>query len=134
VGSGFGRAFATDALEAGHTAIGNVRKTSDAAAFAAKAPGQEYPLMLDVTDHAGFPAAVARAQTAAGAIDVLVNNAGNGHEGVLNESSIDDLERQFAAIVFGLLAMINSVLPAMRQRRRGHIVNVTLMGGSNGRA
>jgi short-subunit dehydrogenase len=58
-----------------------------------------------------------------------VNNAGYGHEGVLEESSLDDLQRQFAANVFGPVAMIKSVLPGMRQRRRGHIINVTSMGG-----
>jgi len=60
---------------------------------------------------------------------VLVNNAGYGHEGVLEESAMDDLQRQFAANVFGPVAMIKAVLPGMRARRRGHIVNVTSMGG-----
>ena len=59
----------------------------------------------------------------------LVNNAGYGHEGVLEESSIDDLQRQFAANVFGPVAMMKAVLPGMRERRRGHIVNITSMGG-----
>ena len=58
-----------------------------------------------------------------------MNNAGYGHEGVLEESSLDDLQRQFAANVFGPVAMIQAVLPGMRERRRGHIVNVTSMGG-----
>jgi NAD(P)-dependent dehydrogenase (short-subunit alcohol dehydrogenase family) len=64
-----------------------------------------------------------------GPIDVLVNNAGYGHEGILEESSMDDLQRQFAANVFGPVAMVKAVLPGMRERRRGHIVNVTSMGG-----
>jgi short-subunit dehydrogenase len=58
-----------------------------------------------------------------------VNNAGYGHEGVLEESAMDDLQRQFAANVFGPVAMMKAVLPGMRARRRGHIVNVTSMGG-----
>jgi short-subunit dehydrogenase len=58
-----------------------------------------------------------------------VNNAGYGHEGILEESSLDDLQRQFAANVFGPVAMIKAMLPGMRARRRGHIVNVTSMGG-----
>jgi NAD(P)-dependent dehydrogenase (short-subunit alcohol dehydrogenase family) len=85
--------------------------------------------VLDVTDFDAIPAAVADAERQAGAIDVLVNNAGYGHEGVLEESSIDDLQRQFAANVFGPVAMVKAVLPGMRERRRGHIINVTSMGG-----
>lgn len=60
---------------------------------------------------------------------MLVNNAGYGHEGALEESTIDELHRQFAANVYGPVAMMKAVLPGMRQRRRGLIVNVTSMGG-----
>jgi NAD(P)-dependent dehydrogenase (short-subunit alcohol dehydrogenase family) len=109
--------------------VGTVRREADAAEFATLGAGCAYPLMLDVTDLDAIPAAVAAAEREAGPIDVLVNNAGYGHEGVLEESSIDDLRRQFAANVFGPVAMMKAVLPGMRQRRRGHIVNVTSMGG-----
>jgi NAD(P)-dependent dehydrogenase (short-subunit alcohol dehydrogenase family) len=129
VSSGLGRAFAEGALAAGHRVIGTVRRTADADAFAALAPDRAHPLVLDVTDFDAIPVAVARAVQQAGPIDVLVNNAGYGHEGVLEESSLDDLQRQFAANVFGPVAMIKAVLPGMRERRRGHIVNVTSMGG-----
>lgn len=129
VSSGLGRAFAIGALEAGHRVIGTVRRVGDAEAFAALAPGRAHPLVLDVTDYAAIPAAVTDAERHAGPIDVLVNNAGYGHEGVLEESSIDDLQRQFAANVFGPVAMTKAVLRGMRERRRGHIVNVTSMGG-----
>jgi NAD(P)-dependent dehydrogenase (short-subunit alcohol dehydrogenase family) len=129
VSSGLGRAFAEGALVAGHRVIGTVRRTEDAEGFAATAQDRAYPLVLDVTDYDAIPAAVADAEQRVGAIDVLVNNAGYGHEGVLEESSIDDLERQFAANVFGPVAMIKAVLPGMRARRCGHIVNVTSMGG-----
>ena len=129
VSSGLGRAFAAAALEAGHRVIGTVRKGGDADAFAALAPDRAHPLVLDVTHFDAIPAAVADAEERAGQIDVLVNNAGYGHEGVLEESSLDDLQRQFAANVFGPVAMIKAVLPGMRERRRGHIVNVTSMGG-----
>jgi NAD(P)-dependent dehydrogenase (short-subunit alcohol dehydrogenase family) len=129
VSSGLGRAFAAGVLAAGHIVIGTVRRSEDAEAFSALAPGTAHALVLDVTDHAAIPAAVAKAEVAAGPIDVLVNNAGYGHEGVLEESTIDDLQRQFAANVFGPVAMIKAVLPGMRERRRGHIINVTSMGG-----
>jgi NAD(P)-dependent dehydrogenase (short-subunit alcohol dehydrogenase family) len=129
VSSGLGRAFAEGALAAGHRVIGTVRRDEDAEVFAALAPNRAHPLVLDVTDFAAIPAAVADAAGQVGSIDVLVNNAGYGHEGVLEESSIDDLQRQFAANVFGPVAMIKAVLPGMRERRSGHIVNVTSMGG-----
>jgi NAD(P)-dependent dehydrogenase (short-subunit alcohol dehydrogenase family) len=129
VSSGLGRAFAVAALEAGHRVVGTVRQARDAEAFAALAKDRAHPLVLDVTDFATIPAAVSQAESLAGPIDVLVNNAGYGHEGVLEESSIDDLQRQFAANVFGPVAMMQAVLPGMRERRSGHIINVTSMGG-----
>lgn len=132
VSSGLGRAFAACALAAGHRVIGTVRRPEDAQAFEALAPGasrRAFPLLLDVTSYPAVPEAVREAERQAGPIDVLVNNAGYGHEGVLEESSMDDLQRQFAANVFGPVAMIKAVLPGMRERRRGHIVNVTSMGG-----
>lgn len=129
VSSGLGRAFAEGALNAGHRVIGTVRQAEDAASFAALADGHAHALTLDVTDYANIPAAVADAEQKVGPVDVLVNNAGYGHEGVLEESSMDDLQRQFAANVYGPVAMMKAVLPGMRARRRGHIVNVTSMGG-----
>ena len=129
VSSGLGRAFAAGALAAGHRVIGTVRRPDDAERFSAMAPDRAYPLPLDVTDFAAIQDAVARSEADVGPVDILVNNAGYGHEGVLEESSMDDLQRQFAANVFGPVAMIQAVLPGMRERRRGHIVNVTSMGG-----
>jgi NAD(P)-dependent dehydrogenase (short-subunit alcohol dehydrogenase family) len=129
VSSGLGRAFALGALGAGHTVIGTVRRDGDAEAFRALSPSRSHPLVLDVTNYDALPAAVADAEDLAGPIDVLVNNAGYGHEGVLEESSMDDLQRQFAANVFGPVAMMKAVLPGMRKRRRGRIINVTSMGG-----
>jgi NAD(P)-dependent dehydrogenase (short-subunit alcohol dehydrogenase family) len=127
VSSGLGKAFAAAALADGHRVIGTVRRPEDAEAFGASE--RAFPLLLDVTDYAAIPDALSGAEQEAGPVDVLVNNAGYGHEGVLEESSIDDLQRQFAANVFGPVAMIKAVLPGMRERRRGHIVNVTSMGG-----
>lgn len=127
--SGLGRAFAKGALGAGHRVIGTVRKEEDAGTFAALAADRAYPLILDVTDFAAIPGAIADAERHVGPVEVLVNNAGYGHEGPLEESSMDDLQRQFAANVFGPVAMMKAVLPGMRKRRSGHIINVTSMGG-----
>jgi NAD(P)-dependent dehydrogenase (short-subunit alcohol dehydrogenase family) len=127
--SGLGRAFATGALAAGHRVIGTVRRPADADSFAACAPGLAHPLLLDVTAYDAIPEAVRTAEQAAGPIEILINNAGYGHEGVVEESAMDDLQRQFAANVFGPVAMMKAVLPGMRTRRAGHIINVTSMGG-----
>jgi NAD(P)-dependent dehydrogenase (short-subunit alcohol dehydrogenase family) len=127
VSSGLGRAFGQAALAAGHRVVGTVRRQYDGDAFAASGP-DAHPLLLDVTDYDAIPAAVAAAEKLVGPIDVLVNNAGYGHEGALEESSIVELQQQFAANVFGAVAMMKSVLPGMRQRRHGHIINVTSMG------
>ncbi|WP_332693771.1 oxidoreductase [Bosea sp. (in: a-proteobacteria)] len=129
VSSGLGRASAAGALAAGHRVVGTVRRETDARDFAALAPERAHPILLDVTDLDAVPAAVAEAERMAGPIEVLVNNAGYGQEGALEESSMSDLKRQFAANVFGPVAMMKAVLPGMRERRRGHIVNVTSMGG-----
>lgn len=129
VSSGLGRAFAHGALEAGHKVIGTVRQADAAAAFEAGAPGRAQALILDMTDFAAVPGAVRHAEERAGPVDVLVNNAGYGHEGILEETPLDEIRRQFDVNVFGAVAMMQAVLPGMRARRRGHIVNVTSMGG-----
>ncbi len=129
VSSGLGLAFSTAALAAGHTVIGTVRKESDRVAFETLGPGRAHAVVLDISDFAAIEPAVAQAMQAVGPIDVLVNNAGYGHEGTLEESPLDDLLQQFDVNVFGAVAMIKAVLPQMRQRRTGHIVNVTSMAG-----
>ena len=129
VSSGLGLAFAQAALAAGHTVIGTVRKDSDRAHFEQLAEGRAHAVVLDVSNFAAIEPAVAQALQAIGPIDVLVNNAGYGHEGTLEESPLEDLQRQFDVNVFGAVAMIKAVLPQMRERRTGCIVNVTSMAG-----
>jgi NAD(P)-dependent dehydrogenase (short-subunit alcohol dehydrogenase family) len=129
VSSGFGRAFAEAALSAGHVVAGTVRRDADVKTFEALAAGRAHAIPLDVTDFAAIGPAVATITEKIGPIDVLVNNAGYGHEGVLEESPLEDLRRQFDVNVFGAVAMIKAVLPAMRERRTGHIINITSMGG-----
>jgi NAD(P)-dependent dehydrogenase (short-subunit alcohol dehydrogenase family) len=129
VSSGFGRAFAEAALAAGHRVAGTVRSEDARAAFEAVAPGRSLAAVLDVTDTDSIPGAISRIESTLGPVDVLVNNAGYGHEGVLEESALDEMQRQFDVNVFGAVAMMKAVLPGMRERRSGHIVNVTSMGG-----
>ena len=128
VSSGFGRALAEAALRDGHTVAGTVRSERDKTNFEALGQGA-HALMLDITNTRQIAPAVAEIESRIGAIDVLVNNAGYGHEGILEESPIDELRRQFEVNVFGAVAMIQAVLPAMRKRRAGHILNITSMGG-----
>ena len=130
VSSGFGRALAEAALRDGHTVAGTVRKPGDKETFEKLgAPSNVHGVILDVTDTARIGPVVADIENRIGAIDVLVNNAGYGHEGALEESTIDELRRQFEVNVFGAVAMIQAVLPFMRKRRAGHILNITSMGG-----
>ena len=128
VSSGFGRALAEAALSDGHVVAGTVRNSDDRQSFEALGRGA-HAVLLDVTDTKAIAPAVADIESRIGAIEILVNNAGYGHEGILEESSIDDLRRQFEVNVFGAVAMIQAVLPSMRQRRAGHILNITSMGG-----
>ena len=128
VSSGLGRAFAVGALEAGHVVIGTVRKPEDAEAFEALQPGMAHAAILDVSDDAAVERVVAEIG-ARFAIEVLIVNAGYGHEGLLEESPMAELRRQFDVNVFGAVAVIKAVLPGMRERRRGHILTVTSMGG-----
>ncbi|WP_164087864.1 oxidoreductase [Stenotrophomonas maltophilia] len=129
VSSGFGRALAQQALQAGHRVVGTVRNDQARVAFEALAPGRAFGRLLDVTDADAIDALVANVEANVGAIDVLVNNAGYGHEGILEESTLAELRHQFEVNVFGPAAMIKAVLPHMRERRRGHILNITSMGG-----
>lgn len=129
VSSGFGRALSEQALADGHRVVGTVRNAQAAAAFEALCPARAHARLLDVTQFDAIDGVVADIEANLGAIDVLVNNAGYGHEGILEESPLSDMRRQFDVNVFGPVAMIKAVLPYLRTRRRGHIINITSMGG-----
>jgi NAD(P)-dependent dehydrogenase (short-subunit alcohol dehydrogenase family) len=129
VSSGLGRALATEALAVGHRVVGTVRSEVARTEFEAFAPGRSFGRVLEVTDDVAVPAVVAEVEAKIGDIDVLVNNAGYGHEGTIEESPLEDLRKQFEVNVFGAVAVIKAVLPYMRQRRQGHILNITSMGG-----
>jgi NAD(P)-dependent dehydrogenase (short-subunit alcohol dehydrogenase family) len=127
--SGLGRALATEALAVGHRVVGTARSETARTEFEALAPGRSFGRVLEVTDDAAVLAVVAEVEARIGPIDVLVNNAGYGHEGTIEESPLEDLRKQFEVNVFGAVAVIKAVLPYMRQRRHGHILNITSMGG-----
>ncbi|WP_175664630.1 oxidoreductase [Burkholderia ambifaria] len=129
VSSGFGRALAQEALAAGHTVVGTVRSEAARQAFEALSPQAAIGRVLDVTDFERIDGVVADIEASVGPIDVLVNNAGYGHEGILEESPLSEMRRQFDVNVFGAVAMMKAVVPFMRERRRGRILNITSMGG-----
>lgn len=128
VSSGFGQALAQEALGAGHTVIGTARSQQSKAAFEALSPNA-HGRLLDVTDFAAMTDFIDEIEANVGGIDVLVNNAGYGHEGVMEESSLAEMKHQFDVNVFGAVALIKAVLPHMRQRKLGHIINITSIGG-----
>jgi len=129
VSSGFGREIAKAALLRGDRVVGTIRNEPDKMGFEAIAPGQALGMLLDVTDEAAVHAAVAQAETVTGGIDVLVNNAGYGLVGAVEEASIAEIRAQFEVNVFGAIAVLQAVLPHMRARRAGHIINITSVSG-----
>ncbi|UWM82553.1 oxidoreductase [Rhizobium sp. SRDI969] len=126
--SGFGLAIASAALQAGHRVIGTVRSRASLTALAKTLPALR-PVLCDVTEFDRIDNVVGHAEEEHGPVDVLINNAGYGHEGVLEESPIEEMRRQFEVNVFGAVAIAKAFLPRFRERRRGFIVNVTSMGG-----
>src|SRR5580698_2602257 len=129
VSSGLGRALAQEALTAGYRVAGTVRRHDAVDAFEALNPARARAIVLDVTDEAGIVSSIESVEKSLGPIYALINNAGYGHEGTLEESPMSELRQQFEVNVFGAVAMIKAVLPGMRERRAGRIINITSMGG-----
>jgi NAD(P)-dependent dehydrogenase (short-subunit alcohol dehydrogenase family) len=129
--SGLGLALAEHAASAGHIVLGTVRSAVGLRVLKDKVPTAK-PVILDVTNFDSIPGVVERAEAEHGPVDVLINNAGYGHEGIVEESSMDELRHQFDVNVFGAVAVAKAFIPRFRQRRRGFIVNVTSMAGMAG--
>ncbi len=125
--TGFGRETAEQLLAAGYPTVVTARKTEDLKAFV----GREGALVLklDVTDQAQIDAAVKAAEAHFGRIDVLLNNAGIGYFGSVEESEDAEVRRMFDINVFALGRMTAAVLPGMRQRRSGTIINIASLAG-----
>ena len=127
--TGFGRELARLVLEQGGRAAVTARGKDRVADLVALAPDRALALDLDVTDQAQIDAAVAAAKDRFGRIDVLVNNAGYGYQTSVEEGEEARIRAQFDANVFGLFALTRAVLPVMRAQKRGHIINITSVGG-----
>lgn len=127
--TGFGRELARAVLARGYRAVVTARDPDAVRDLADGHGDRALVLELDVTRPDDVHTSVAAAEQAFGRIDVLVNNAGIGYFGAIEESDDDEVRRMFEVNVFGLAHMIQTVLPAMRARRGGHIVNVSSIGG-----
>ncbi|WP_039628722.1 oxidoreductase [Streptomyces sp. 769] len=127
--SGLGRALARAVLERGWRAVVTARDTGKVADVVLGHEERALALALDVTDGEQIATAVAQAQAAFGRIDVLVNNAGYGYLAAIEEGEDDEVRALFDTNVFGLVNVTTAVLPAMRARRAGHIVNMSSLGG-----
>jgi NAD(P)-dependent dehydrogenase (short-subunit alcohol dehydrogenase family) len=128
--TGFGRQLAMHLLELGYRTVVTARNPADLADLV-KLAGQRNALVLklDVTDQSQVDAAVKAAEDHFGRIDVLVNNAGLGYFGAVEESEDERVRWMFDVNVFGLGRMTRAVLPGMRSKRSGFIVNVSSIGG-----
>ncbi len=126
--SGFGFAVAAAAIRNGHKVIGTIRSEQSRTALAERLPAVR-SVLCDVTEFDRIADIVRQAEEDHGPVDVLINNAGYGHEGILEESPLEEMRRQFDVNVFGAVAVAKAFLPRFRERRSGFIVNVTSMGG-----
>jgi NAD(P)-dependent dehydrogenase (short-subunit alcohol dehydrogenase family) len=127
--TGFGRHLAEEVLQNGDKVAVTARNTDDVKDLVAKYPGSSVAIQLDVTRPDQVKAAVQKAIGSFHRIDVLVNNAGIGYFGAIEESEEDEVRRMFEVNFFGLARVTNAVLPIMRAQGSGHIVNISSVGG-----
>ena len=127
--TGFGRELARALLARGYRVVATARNPESIEELVAGHEGRAIALRLDVTNPAEIDAAVRQAEKVFGRIDVLVNNAGIGYFGAIEESEEAEVRRMFEINVFGLARMTQAVLPGMRKRRSGHVVNIASIGG-----
>lgn len=125
--TGFGRELAAQVLALGYRTVVTARNPDDVKDLAAR--GDALVLKLDVTDQSQIDATIKAAEEKYGHIDVLVNNAGIGYFAAVEESEEAEVRRMFEINVFGLSRMMQAVLPGMRKRRSGAIVNFSSLGG-----
>jgi NAD(P)-dependent dehydrogenase (short-subunit alcohol dehydrogenase family) len=129
VSRGFGREWAIAALERGDRVAGTARDLTTLDDLTTKYPDTFLALRLDVTDRAADFAAVQQAAQHFGRLDVVVNNAGYGHFGMIEELTEDEVRAQLETNVFGALWVTQAALPILRAQRSGHIIQVSSIGG-----
>lgn len=128
--TGFGRHLAQEVLQKGDKVAVTARNTDDVKDLADQYPDTAFAIKLDVTQPQQVTAAVNAAIEKFGNIDVVVNNAGIGYFGAIEESEEDQVRRMFEINFFGLAAVTKEVLPFLRKQRSGHIINISSVGGS----
>ena len=127
--TGFGRYLAMEALAKGYLVVVAARNPNDVKDIVANYANTSLVVKLDVTVPAQITSSVNEAIEKFGKIDVLVNNAGIGYFGTIEESEEAEVRRMFEINVFGLAHMTQAVLPIMRKQRSGHILNIASIGG-----
>ena len=128
--TGLGRALAEAVIQTGHNAVVTARDVMKVADLADTAPHRVLAVALDVTKPEQVTAAVQRAEERFGGVDVLVNNAGYGYRAAVEEGDDAEVRTLFETHFFGTVAMIKAVLPGMRARRSGAIVNISSIGAT----
>ncbi|MGC9537466.1 SDR family oxidoreductase [Streptomyces sp. UG1] len=128
-GRGFGREFTKAALDRGDRVAATVRNTDALDDLLAQYGDALLPLQLDVADRDSVFQAVADAKAKFGALDVVVNNAGYGLFGPVEEITVEQLRDQFEVNLFGVLHVTQAVLPILREQGSGHIVQISTIGG-----
>jgi NAD(P)-dependent dehydrogenase (short-subunit alcohol dehydrogenase family) len=126
--TGLGRALAEAVIGSGHNAVVSARDVAKVADLADIAPDRVLAVALDVTDPQQVSSAAQQAEDRFGGVDVLVNNAGYGYRAAVEEGDDADVRTLFDTHFFGAVAMIKAVLPCMRGRRSGAIVNISSIG------
>jgi NAD(P)-dependent dehydrogenase (short-subunit alcohol dehydrogenase family) len=129
---GLGRAFTVAALEAGHRVVAGARKPEQLADLENRFGKNIRIISLDVTNEEQAKRAVEMALETFGALDVLVNNAGYGNVSPVEDTSVEEFRKQIETNLFGVIIMTKAVLPYFREQRRGHIVQVSSVGGRIG--
>jgi NAD(P)-dependent dehydrogenase (short-subunit alcohol dehydrogenase family) len=129
---GLGRAFTEAALEAGHSVVATARDPKQLADLEKRFGSRVHAISLDVTNEQQAEHAVAAAIATFGGLDVLVNNAGYGNVGPVEDTSMADLRAQIETNLFGVIIMTKAVIPHFRERKAGHIIQVTSIAGRIG--
>ena len=129
ISSGLGKSLAKAVIASGDFVVGTFRQKNQVAAFNTENDGKALGILLDITDHDAIEKAITEIKDNYGRIDVLVNNAGIGFVGAIEESSLSESRTVFEANFFGVLKLTQEVLPLMRKQGSGHIIQISSHGG-----
>lgn len=129
ISSGLGKYLAEEVMQQGHKVVGTFRKPEQAEEFTRQNPGSGTGIVLDVTNAAQIEAAVETVEHLYGSFDVLVNNAGFGFAGALEEASDAETRDVFDTNFFGAIDVTRAFLPFMRAQKSGHILQISSQAG-----